>query len=244
MPLNSDSTLEAGTSEMAQADQQFIAGGPASDVLKKAGKSRHCLWIVLLVVGLMGGGYAAWEGYLKGYFVPRHWEMVEDGAIYRSGTLSSWMVKKTWQKYNIKVVVNLGRDKEGNSAHDAALTAARELGIDRRTFRLDGDGTGNVESYVLAVEAVIQAKRDHKPVAVNCSTGTYRTGGVIALYHVLAEGWSGQAAYRELVDNGVDNGPSAPIFSYLNKNIGKVAQRLVADGFIEKAPDPLPVFAP
>ncbi|MCI0364582.1 MAG: dual specificity protein phosphatase family protein [Phycisphaerales bacterium] len=201
-------------------------------------------WVILGVIVLGIGGGITWAKVVKRHVFPRHWEVVEQGMIYRSGELSTTLVEKTWRQHNIKTVINLHGDVEGERAHQAAAEAAEALGINRLFFPLNGDGVGKISSYVGAIEAIVESRRNNKPCVVHCVAGTYRTGGVIACYRVLVDGWSGQAAYEEMVDEGVKPRPDTPVIAFLNKNIGEIARRLVKAGVIEKAPDPLPVFGP
>lgn len=201
--------------------------------------------LVVALVGAWSGGYGIWPGGLKRHVIPRHWETVEPGLIYRSGELSSSLVKKTWEKNQIKCVVNLiGPEGDEPHAAHAAEVAARDLAIERNFFPLIGDGTGEIENVVGAVKAIAESRQRNEPVVVHCAAGSYRTGMVVAVYRTLVQGWTGKAAYEEMVSEGVKPGPDRPIFIYLNKNIGEIARRLVEEGVIERVPEPLPVFAP
>jgi len=192
--------------------------------------------VIALIVWFAGG---------KRHFIPRHWAVVDAGVVYRSGELSPSLVETTWEKNGIKSVVNLmGPQGDDPDAERAAAHAAHKLGVNRQFFPLIGDGTGDVEQYVGAIKAIVDARSQHRPVVVHCATGTYRTGGVVAAYRTLVEGWTGKAAYDEMIAEGVRPGPDTPLMVYLNKNIATIAQRLVEEGVIEKAPDPLPHFGP
>jgi len=208
-------------------------------------EGKRSIWPLIIVINLVAIAAIAWFAGAKRYFIPRHWEVVDTGMVYRSGELSSALVKKTWEKNHIKRVINL-MGPEGDNPTDAkaAEEAARMLGIKQQFFPLIGDGTGEVENYVAAVKAIVEARAQKEPVVVHCATGTYRTGGVIAAYRTLVQGWSGQAAYNEMIAEGVKPGPATPLVVYLNQHIGEIAVRLVEDGVIEKVPDPLPVFGP
>lgn len=213
------------------------------DVTPRAKKRTSWVLIVALVVA--AGGVTAWATGVKRHVFPRHWEVVEPGMIYRSGEISSTLVQRTWRNNNIKTVINLqGGDRPDEPAHKAAAQAAEQLGIERLFFPLIGDGTGEIKSYVGAIKAIVDSRAENKPCVVHCAAGTYRTGGVVACYRVLIEGWSGQAAYQEMIDEGVKARPDTPILVFLNANIGEIAQQLVEAGVIEEAPNPLPVFGP
>ncbi len=201
-------------------------------------------WFVLSLV-FMAIAAGTLVGVFRRDLFPRHWEVVDQASVYRSGELSSALVKKTWEKNKIKSVIDLmGPEGDDPANEKAAIAAAAELGINRQFFQLIGDGTGEVENYIGAIKAIVDSKKQNNPVVVHCATGTYRTGGVIACYRTLVQGWTGKAAYDEMIAEGVRPGPNTPLTLYLNKNIAHIAQRLVEEGVIEKVPDPLPVFAP
>jgi predicted protein tyrosine phosphatase len=214
-------------------------------VVEIASKKRRTNWIIVIVFVMAIAVVSAWASGLKRHIFPRHWQTVNEGLVYRSGELSTTLVERTWRKHNIQTVISLmGPEGDDPDCEAAARDAAGELHIERKMFPLIGDGTGDVEQYVQAVKALVQSRNAGKPVVVHCATGTYRTGGAIAIYRTLIEGWTGKQAYHEMITEGVKPGPNTPITLYLNTNIGTIARRLAEEGVIEQMPDPLPVFGP
>lgn len=53
--------------------------------------------------------------------------------------------------------------------------------------------------FVLAMKLI---KTSPKPILVHCQHGSDRTGAVIALYRIVFQNWTKQAAIRELKDGG------------------------------------------
>ena len=185
---------------------------------------------------------AAWSGGVKWWFVPKRWEAVEPGVLYRSAAIDPRLLKPMWEKNGIKTVVVMGHDKPGNRQHESERRVASELGIERVLFPLDGKGMGKSSSYVSALALILHAEREKKPVLVHCAEGVYRTGGVIALYRVLIQGWTGPDAYQEMVDRGVKT--DSPLIPYLNEHLLEIATALVEQGETDHIPDPLPVIGP
>lgn len=196
------------------------------------------IWVCVLAIGATGA--IAWLAGVKWQFIPRRWEQVDPG-VYRSAAIAPRLVKPTWQAHSIKVVVVLGRDKPGRDDQANERSMAQELGVERVVFPLDGKGTGAPASYVGALTCIIQARREGKPVVVHCTEGIHRTGGVVALYRVLVDGWSGPAAYAELMTHRVP--ADSPLIPYLNQHVGEIAQALVDQGALDRIPHPLPVFS-
>jgi len=160
--------------------------------------ARKLYWLRRLIAALVvaiGISYV-WTAYTKNRFYPVNFGVVEPG-IFRSGQLSRAVVRDVLQKNHIEVIVNLCAPdpKDGNIA--AEEKAAAELGIDRRSFPLRGDGRGDPNMYIKAVQSIIEARKAGKPVLVHCAAGAQRTSGVIAAYQVIIEGKSEEAAFQE-----------------------------------------------
>jgi len=165
---------------------------------------------------------------------------VEPGFLYRSGQIQERIFRKTVLDHGIDVIVNLGIDKPKPDQIEERRVA-REFGIRRETYFLNGNGTGPVESYINAVEQIGLAKRASKQILIHCSAGAQRTTGAIAFYQLLVE--------KKPVDQVVnhlrkfhdwDDNPD--LVPYLNQNMREVAQGLKDRGIIDKLPDALPVI--
>ncbi len=208
---------------------------------RKRKPASRTLWIIGLAVAVIGGSIWVWEEVLEDRLIPKRWGVVEAGAIYRSGQLSPTLIERTLQEHGIQLVVSLCPDEAGNKAHDAERQAVLDLGIDRDVYPLIGDGTGDIANYAKAIAAMVQAKRQGRPVLLHCAAGAYRTGGVVAAYRMLVEGAPPADAWAEMrrYDWDRDN-PILP--DYLNEHMAELAEQLVVLGVIDKVPDPLPVF--
>jgi protein tyrosine/serine phosphatase len=160
--------------------------------------ARKLFWLRRLIAALVVAiaiSYV-WSAYTKNHFYPVNFGVVEPG-FYRSGQLSRAVVRDVLQRNHIEVIVNLcpPDPKDGNIA--AEEKAAAELGIDRRSFPLRGDGRGDPNMYVKAVQTIIEARKAGKPVLVHCAAGEQRTSGVIAAYQVIIEGKSEEEAFQQ-----------------------------------------------
>jgi predicted protein tyrosine phosphatase len=216
----------------------------ANGHLQKKLKPIFKICLICLAILLMGGGIWAWEGIVKDRVIPKNFGVVQEGQLYRSGLLSSALVKNILLKYKIKVIINLAADSSDNRDRKAEKQAAIELGIERLTFPLNGDGTGDVNNYARAIAEIVQAKREHKPVLVHCNVGLQRTGGVIAAYQLLAEQKDPSFVYREFTRYDWDPWNDTALFKYVNSHMEELAVLLKKMGVISEIPDPLPVFGP
>jgi protein tyrosine phosphatase len=202
--------------------------------------SRLCF--VCLVILLIGGGIWVWEGIIKDRVIPKRFGVVQEGQIYRSGCLSAALVKKVLKKYNIKVIIDLTVDSPDNHDQKAEKQAAAELGIERLTFPLRGNGTGDIKNYARAIASIVKAKQERKPVLVHCAAGTQRTGGVIAAYRLLVEQKDISFIYAELMRYDWDPKDDTALLKYLNSHMAELATLLKQMLIINEIPDPLPAL--
>jgi protein tyrosine/serine phosphatase len=153
---------------------------------------------IIIAVLILGACLWAWDQLVKDHVIPKRFGVVEQGVIYRSGRMSSVLVKRILEEHNIKVIVTLEGLKDADRDQQAEIAAAEELGIEIVRFPLGGNGTGNVEHYIQAIATIHKAKTEKKPVLVHCAVGTQRTGGVLASYHLLFDNWKPEKIYQEM----------------------------------------------
>jgi predicted protein tyrosine phosphatase len=206
-------------------------------------RSKFCLMLCLAIL-LIGSGVWVWESKIKDRVIPKRFGAVQEGQLYRSGLLSSALVKNILLKYKIKVIINLAADSPDGRDQKAEKQTAAELGIERLTFPLNGDGTGDVNNYARAIAAIVRAEQEHKPVLVHCNAGLQRTGGVIATYQLLVEQKDQSFVYREFTRYDRDPWNDTALFKYVNSHMEELAMLLKKMGVISEIPSPLPVFGP
>jgi protein tyrosine/serine phosphatase len=188
----------------------------------------------------LAGSFGLWEGYLKDAFIPKRFGVVEPGQIYRSGQLSRWLIERTLLKHNIKVIVSLTGDSNETADKDEEQEVVAKLGIEKHCFLLSGNGTGDINDYAKAIEAICQAKEEGKPVLVHCGAGTQRAGGVIATYRLLIEKKDVQFVLNEMMNYDWSPEKNPNLLLYLNNNMEKLASLLNRMGVMDKIPNPLP----
>jgi protein tyrosine phosphatase (PTP) superfamily phosphohydrolase (DUF442 family) len=223
------------------AEQGGSAENRRSSGAGAAARWRKPLPVVILAACLLGGAGWFWDQVAKDRLIPKRWATVEEGRIYRSGQLSAALVRKTLVRHGIKVIVALTGEIPHDPDQEAEKKAAQELGIELLRLPLNGDGTGDTRRYVEAVAAIVEAKRQAKPVLVHCAAGAQRTGGVIACYRLLVEGRPPAYVLDEMRRCGW-RPKDTELLTYLNQNLGAIAAARRDRGIIEAVPDPLPVL--
>jgi protein tyrosine/serine phosphatase len=220
-----------------------MAPNQASSPSHSKSKRKRYLFFVLAIL-LVAGSVWLWEEVLEDRIIPKRFGVVEQGQIYRSGQLHKALVEKTLRKYKIAKIVDLTGAVPGDQNQQAEIRATQDLGIERVELHLKGDGTGDIRHYVEAIAFIHDAVHQNKPVLVHCAAGAQRTGGVIAAYRMLVQKKPPSEVQHEMTNYGwrATNNPALP--QYLNNNMGRLAEMLVAKGVLDEVPEPLPQLGP
>ena len=204
-------------------------------------KKNRLVWpAILLLVGTVW----LWEDVVEDRVIPKRFGVVKEGQIYRSGQLSSSLVKRILLKYKIGVIVSLSGDSSGDVDKDAERQAAAELDIERLIFPLSGNGTGDINNYARAITAICEAQKKQKPVLVHCAAGAQRTGGVIAAYRLLVEKENAPFVLAEMMRYGWNPKRNVYLLPYLNSHMEELAMLLRQMGVIDHVPHSLPQIGP
>ncbi|MDG2055517.1 MAG: tyrosine-protein phosphatase [Phycisphaerales bacterium] len=196
---------------------------------------------IVIPLIIIGAAIYIYDEHIKYHVFPKRWGTVEQGLVYRSGQLYPEVLQRMIEKHNIECVLDLNLVEPDNELQQAEIRVLAEIGVPRINTPLIGDGTGEVENYILAVCAVHRAVESGSPVLVHCAAGSQRTGGVIAIYRMLVQGQDGGDVWNEATLYRF-TGRDGKLKRYLAQNMNTIAHRLVEEGVIEQVPDPLPIF--
>lgn len=99
---------------------------------------------------------------------------------------------RAYEKFGIRTVINLRGFNSDKS--EVRGTGLKLVEIPIKTWRAGDDKN---------VVAVLQAIRDaEKPVLIHCMHGADRTGMMVAMYRMVEQGWSREAAVDEMMNGG------------------------------------------
>lgn len=133
----------------------------------------------------------------------RHFHVVEDGRLYRSGQLSPETLDRVVREYGIRTVVSLRcLAREG----DVRLENAEELWCAAQGIRYlrfnpaawgSPAGRANLDAFLQAVDDPAA-----RPVLVHCFAGLHRTGVYCAVFRMERQGWTNADAIAEMYAAG------------------------------------------
>ena len=140
------------------------------------------------------------------YFYIKHFGVVLEGVLYRSGQPDRRDLKRLRDAYGIRTVVNLRRVDEQDGAEGLSLAEERlevdQLGL--RFFHLPIDGNAKVDPNVVNRWLEISQDPENRPILIHCKAGVDRTGLLAAVYRIRVQGWSPQKALDEATSEGID----------------------------------------
>lgn len=221
-------------------DTANLQDGDAARRMARAPGGRRAR--IAVVALLLAGGVAAWYGGARNHVFPKRWDRIAEPALYRSGQISGRLIEQTLRRHGIRTVVDLTDHRTRSEDRETERLTIRDLGIERIRAPLEGDGRGDPESYVLALRAMTAAVRTGRPTLVHCQSGVQRVGGVVAAYRLLIERRPPAEVRAELDAKGWDPKDDRVLEEFLDANLAHIAARLVAEGIIERVPDPLPLL--
>lgn len=166
--------------------------------------------VALLIAAAIPGVPAAYASHRLTTW--RHFRVVEEGRLYRSGQLTPAVLDRVIHDHGIKTVVCLrSLAREG----DTTLENAEELWCaDRgvRYLRLN-PAPWDSPAERANLDAFLRAVRDDGPVLIHCFAGLHRTGVFCAVYRMDRHGWTNAEAIAEMYAVGYfQEDPSALVF--------------------------------
>ena len=186
-----------------------------------------------IFLSLCPAALIAWYSGLRYRFVPVNFGVVDAGKLYRSGQISSHVIRKTLVDNHIGLVVDLSSRWEDTPDARAERSVAAELGVQRLNLTLRGNGLGDPSVYPRVILAIVEANRSGKAALVHCQSGAQRTGGVVAAYRILVDGTLPQAAYAEMRCYGHDPQDNPHLIPFIDSHLRQWRAQLIAEHVID-----------
>lgn len=160
---------------------------------------RRLLAIVLTVAAL--GSIGAVARYKLG---PRHFLVVEESVLYRSGALRARNLRDVVEDHGIRTVVNLRLEASGTDWYRSQRDVCEDLGV----RHVDIPMAGGVPPTEEQIETWLGLLGDPaaQPILVHCEQGVIRTGMMVAIYEVERRGRPNEEVLATLPRFGHDLG--------------------------------------
>ncbi|MGD9690419.1 MAG: hypothetical protein AB7K52_11815 [Phycisphaerales bacterium] len=189
-----------------------------------------------IAIGLLiWGGIAAYRAHVRYNLFPRNFGVVDEGKIFRAGAQTPAMLKALIERHKIRTVVDLGAYEPGDRDLQQATRTLKALGVQRFEFRLVGDGTGDPNNYVRALNVITDPTK--QPVLVHCATGAQRTSACIVFYRHISQRVPLEAAFAESFDFKHDPADNPRLKPYIDRWADAVAQSF-------RSGQPIPIDQP
>ncbi len=230
--------LELAAAAPAPSAGGARAGHPAGDGRRPygGGGGMRRFLIALVAAGVLWGAWALHRNHVA----PSRWEQVIPGRIYRSGQLPAGRVRDMLVRHGIRTVVDMTDTRTRTKDRTAEKSVLEELGIRRVRTPLEGDGRGDLQSYVTALREIRQAEASGEPLLFHCQSGVQRTGGTVALYRIFFQARGAEEVLRELRAHDWRPGRDDVLIEFLDANMEEIGRQLLEAGLIAAVPSPLP----
>jgi protein tyrosine/serine phosphatase len=182
-----------------------------------------------LLPGIGLAAVLAAAGLLALAFWPRgvdNLDVVVPNQIYRSGQPADDQRADLLRELNLRTVLSL---RETNAPPDvlaAEADACARHGVRLVNVPMPGDGLGDFEAYDRALALLTDPET--RPVLVHCARGSYRTGGVIAAYRLLIQGWSEADALSEMRAHRFTRRADHPLLAHLRAYVASRKNRILS----------------
>ena len=134
-------------------------------------------WLVLVIV-VIAAPILTYAGVLK---LTGNIDVVDPGAVYRSGQLSGERLTQLITERKIRTVINLRGPNAGRPWYDEEARATQALGVTQ--IDLPMSATREPDPALLD-RLVTTLKTAQKPFLIHCESGSDRTGLATALYRL------------------------------------------------------------
>ncbi|MAI42200.1 MAG: dual specificity protein phosphatase family protein [Candidatus Azotimanducaceae bacterium] len=188
----------------------------------------HHRWVagvigLLIIIALL-------NEFVKPRVFPKRFGVVIEESLFRSGRIHHSLLPKVLSENKIDTIVTLTHEVRTKEYQARERTIAREMGVDLVRFPLDGNGTGNIASYIGALKYVYDELGKDRRVLVHCAAGTERTGGFMFFYQTLVLNHNGKDAYDEMRQYQFDPERNPDLLPYLENTLPDVVEALGAHG--------------
>ena len=150
--------------------------------MRSASSRTRLILLSSLAVVAVGSGALYWHART----LPKRFAAVEEGRLYRCGTVTPHQLEHLKGEYGVRTVLSLLNPEAPESIEEQA--AAERLGLRWINVPLPGDGASTPADRE-EIRRVI-TDPDAGPLLVHCAAGTNRTGLAIGMHRIHSQDWT------------------------------------------------------
>lgn len=184
--------------DAAAGAARIISGGEDSRLNSRPRKTA----LLVIVAAAMAASAAGIALAIRGD-LPRRFDTVVDGRLFRSGEVTPAQLERISQRYGVRAVISLLDPTTDESRAEAAV--AERLGMRWINVPLTGDGASTPESRERIKAALFDESLG--PTLVHCAAGANRTGLTIGMYRIHKQGWTATQVLDEMRSYGFEDLP-------------------------------------
>lgn len=185
---------------------------------------------VTLVAALVAAFAAGCYVYFRAaYDHDKRLRVVEPGRYYRSGEMTAAGFRDAVRRLGIRTIINVQNEYPDPDLRLGALGGSvkesdlcRELGVNYVWLSPDlqpRSTPGGPRPAVLDEFFAVLDDPDSYPVLIHCKAGLHRTGVLTAVYRMEYQGWSREAAFRELKAHGFGDAACTDANDYVRQYV-------------------------
>ena len=195
---------------------------------------RRVVFLYLLMVALAAWGVYAFRA---DYTHAKRLRTVESGRFYRSGQLTEAGFREAVRDLGIRTIINVQDELPDPNVWHGHLDRStvkeselcKQLGVRYVCLPPDLLPPHEVEEHrPVAIDQMLELLDDESvyPVLLHCKAGLHRTGVLTAVYRMEYQGWSRQAAFRELRAHGFGDWVSTTANPYIDQYVFRFQPRV------------------
>ena len=170
------------------------------------------------------------DEFVKPRLFPKRFGVVIEDSLFRSGRIHYSLLPSVLAENQIDSIVTLTHEVPSKEYQTYERTIAESMGVNLVRFPLDGNGTGNVSSYIGALKYVYDELSKDRRVLVHCAAGSERTGGFMFFYQTLILKQNEKDVYTEMLKYKFDPERNLALLPYLEETLPDVVDALEDHG--------------
>jgi len=180
---------------------------------------------------------------MKDRYVPKAFEEVVSGRLFRSGQISRWLIDDVLKENNIRIIIYFNHNAEEKNRHQKKeLDVAWNYRIAYTELPMPNHGMGDIHRYAEALAVIQHYDRLNQPILIHDESGNRAVSIAVAFYRLLIQKWDMEDVTSELLAKGWPIEDRPMLRNYFNDYLPVLCEKLVRMKVLNKIPEKIPEF--